>query len=165
MKYSNKLLVELLILFIVVCLAVSFFYVAKVFIVDGTSMLPTLKSGERILVDKRAYVYVDPIKGDIVGMMDPNEPALQYVKRVIASSNDVIEVNGFDVRVNDKPIYKVSGYAQKKRIVIPKGYFFVMGDNRQVSYDSREFGLVPRSNIIGKAVAVVWPVSSMRMVK
>ena len=164
MKHTNKLLVELVILFVFASIAFSFFYVAKVFVVDGTSMLPTLKNGERILVDKRAYIYVEPLKGDIVGLIDPRDSSQQYVKRVVATSGDELEINGNEVKVNGTPIYKISTYINDKKTVIPKGYYFVMGDNRNYSYDSRDFGLVPKTNILGKAVAVFWPVTKLRFI-
>lgn len=165
MKYSNRLLVELLILFVLATFTAGVSYVSRVFVVSGTSMYPTLKNGERILVDKRAYVYVDPVKGDIVGLIDPNEPNLRYVKRVVAGTGDVIESSDNEIKVNAVPLYKTSGDPVYEKLVIPKNEYFVMGDNREVSYDSREFGTVPKSNIIGKAVAVIWPPGHIRFLK
>jgi signal peptidase I len=165
MKYSNKLLVELLILFVLATFAAGFFYVAKVFVVSGNSMHPTLKNHERILIDKRAYIYVDPIKSDIVGMVDPKKPDLQYIKRVVACPGDLLVVNSNEIKVNDIVIDKENEDSIIQNITVPKGYFFVMGDNRPVSYDSRDFGLVPKGDILGKAIAVIWPLANVRFIK
>ena len=163
MSIGKNPLIELLILFIFLSVAVGISYVAKVFIVDGDSMFPTLKTDERIVVDKRAYIYVKPVKNDIVGMSDPTDQKLLYVKRIVATPGDIVEVNQSEVIVNDRILYNANQLMPLKEIKIPSGYYFVMGDNKGVSYDSRQFGLVPESNIIGRAVMVVWPVSNFRV--
>ena len=137
------------------------------FRIDGPSMEPTLHNQEYILVDKAAYLFQAPERGDVIVFEYPLNPQLDYVKRIIAVPGDIVSVAGQRVTVDGVTLNEP--YVNKndpsnpfppinKRIVGPNEYF-VMGDNRGDSSDSREWGFVPSQNIIGKAAFVYWPFS------
>ena len=137
------------------------------FRIDGPSMEPSLHNSEYILVDKAAYLFHEPERGDVIVFAYPLDPQLDYVKRVIAIPGDIISVAGTRVTVDGTTLNEP--YVNKNdpgnpfppiynRVVGPNEYF-VMGDNRGDSSDSRQWGFVPRQNIIGKAAFVYWPFS------
>jgi signal peptidase I len=137
------------------------------FNVDGHSMEPSLHNNELILVDKWTYLFHAPARGDVVVFVAPPNPTQDYVKRIIGEPGDVITINNGVPTVNgvtlqeyyvqptnmgatpgDNPIFKE---------IVPPNDYFVMGDNRAGSSDSRTWGFLPRKNIIGRAALVYWP--------
>lgn len=135
------------------------------FRVDGMSMEPTLHNGEFILVDKAAYLFHAPSRGDVIVFEYPGNPSIDYIKRIIAIPGDTISVVGEKVTVDgvtlNEPYVNPADPGNPfppiiNRKVGPNDYF-VMGDNRGNSSDSRQWGFVPLSNIIGQAAFVYWP--------
>lgn len=135
------------------------------FRVDGMSMEPTLHNGEFILVDKAAYLFHAPSRGDVIVFEYPRDPSVDYIKRIIAIPGDTISVVGEKVTVDGVTLNELYVNAADpgnpfppivNRKVGPNDYF-VMGDNRGNSSDSRQWGFVPLSNIIGQASFVYWP--------
>jgi len=139
--------------------------------VEGTSMLPRLHDGERIFVNK--LIYYDEYRwapkvdrGDIVVFWFPDDPSKSYIKRVVGLPGDTIEMRDGTVRVNGSqideryldPRFNVSPRSQAPVYVRPN-YYFVMGDNRDNSSDSRSWGLVPKKYIYGKALFRYGPLS------
>src|SRR6202158_5678028 len=139
--------------------------------VEGTSMLPRLHDGERIFVNKLVYYdeyrwapHID--RGDIVVLWFPDDPSKSYIKGVVGLPGDTIEMRDGTVRVNGSqlderhldPRFNVSHKSQAPVYVRPN-YYFVMGDNRDNSSDSRSWGLVPKKYIYGKALFRYWPLS------
>jgi signal peptidase I len=156
-------LLEILTLTLLMFLVLRF--AVQNFRIDGPSMEPTLHNQEYILVDKAAYFFHAPERGDIIVFEYPLNPQVDYVKRIIAIPGDIISVVGQRVTVDgvtlkEPYINKSDPYNPfppiVNRIVGPNEYF-VMGDNRGNSSDSREWGFVPRQNIIGKADFIYWP--------
>ena len=137
------------------------------FNVDGTSMEPTLHNGELILVNKWGYLFHAPARGDVIVFVAPPQPSQDYVKRIIAVPGDVISINNGVPTVNGdtlKEFYVASGNMGSTpydrsihNVIVPSNDYFVMGDNRMGSSDSRTWGFVPRGNIIGAAALVYWP--------
>lgn len=151
------------------------------FMVQGTSMVPTLQDGEMILVDKISYRFHLPARGDIVVFIAPPEPSKDFIKRVIGLPGDKIIIKpvvGADhiavnhVFVNGRmlnepyiaaapaDVYPATCLDQSRSCapaVVPNGDLFVMGDNRNGSYDSREWGFLPIKNVIGRALIAYWP--------
>jgi signal peptidase I len=144
-------------IFLVVRLAVQNFRV------DGTSMLPTVKNGELVLVNKVDYLLESPQRDDVVVFHFPLNPREDFIKRVIATPGDSVRVRaGQGVWVDDRKlkepyIAQIPNYDYGPSTV-PKNDYFVLGDNRNDSYDSHAWGFVPRGNIIGKAFIAYWPV-------
>src|SRR3954449_7478528 len=137
------------------------FQVARV---DGISMAPTLQDQDRLVVNKLAYELGDPKIGDIVMLYSPLEPEKALVKRVIAAEGDQVRIvagrvfrNGLEV--DDTFVaQQYRSYDDWGPQVIPQGYYFVMGDHRNNSYDSRQWGFVPKRYITGKVQLRWWPV-------
>jgi len=142
------------------------FQVARV---EGMSMAPTLQDQDRLIVNKLAYRIGDPKVGDIVMLYYPLKPEKSFVKRIIAEEGDQVRIVDGRVFRNDVPLDD-SFVPQDFRShddwgpqVIPEGYYFVMGDHRNNSSDSRHWGFVPKKYIIGKVQLRWWPVPSGRV--
>ena len=135
------------------------------FRVDGMSMEPTLHNQEYILVNKAAYVFHAPQRGDVIVFEYPLDPQVDYVKRIIALPGDVISVVGEKVTLDGvtlresyvNPSDPFNPFQPIYNRIVPPNAYFVMGDNRGNSSDSRQWGFVPRQNIIGQATFVYWP--------
>jgi signal peptidase I len=131
--------------------------------VEGTSMLPRLEDSDRLFINKFVYHFEDIHRGDVVVFHYPRDPEKSYIKRVIALPGDRLRIDRGDVYVNGKRLrepYVPEDYRDTKSLaetVIPDDEYFMMGDHRSISSDSREFGPVDRDLIYGKAVFVYWP--------
>ena len=142
------------------------FQVARV---EGQSMAPTLEDQDRLIVNKLVYRIGDPRRGDIVMLYYPLNPDKSFVKRVIAEEGDTVRIVDGRVYVNDIPLkddYVASEYRSHDDWgpqVIPEGYYFVMGDHRNNSSDSRHWGFVPKKYIIGKVQVRWWPVPQAKI--
>jgi signal peptidase I len=142
------------------------FQVARV---EGQSMAPTLEDQDRLIVNKFVYKIGEPRRGDIVMLYYPLNPEKSFVKRVIAEEGDTVRIVDGRVYVNDIPLkddYVPSEFRSHDDWgpqVIPEGYYFVMGDHRNNSSDSRHWGMVPKKYIIGKVQLRWWPVPTARV--
>ena len=137
--------------------------------VEGTSMMPALQDQERIFINKFVYRFgIGGVNhGDTVVFWYPNDPAKSYIKRVIGVPGDRIELDNGMVVLNGKPldeVYVPPEYRDQQSMAattVPPGEYFVLGDHRSSSNDSRAWGMVPRRYIYGKAVFVYWPLDKM----
>lgn len=142
------------------------FQVARV---DGLSMAPTLEDHDRLIVNKLVYELGDPRPGDIVMLYYPLNPDKMFVKRVIASEGDVVRIVDGHVYVNDIPLHdeyvpeEFRSHDDWGPTVIQQGYYFVMGDHRNNSSDSRHWGQVPKKYIVGKVKVRWWPLQEARI--
>jgi signal peptidase I len=131
--------------------------------VEGTSMLPRLENQDRLFINKFLYRFSSIERGDVVVFRYPRDPQKSYIKRVIALPGDRLCIEHGTVWLNGKPLpeaYVPEQYRDLRsmaEIVVPEGSYFMMGDHRSISSDSREFGPVERSLVYGKAVYVYWP--------
>jgi signal peptidase I len=128
--------------------------------VDGSSMVPTLESGEFMIVNKLSYKLNSPHIGDIIVFRPPRNPTQEYIKRVIGLPGDTVEVKDGNVFVNGIQLhepYIAEAPAYQANWIVPQGALFVLGDNRNNSSDSHSWGPVPLADVIGKAVFVYWP--------
>jgi signal peptidase I len=136
--------------------------------VQGHSMMPTLEEGEYLIINKLSYYLGEPQRGDIVVLHYPRDRSKEYIKRVIGLPGDHVEVGNGVVSVNGvvlaepylaaNPIYGLQSW------VVPAGHYFVMGDNRNNSSDSRDWSFLPRSDIVGKAAFIYWGVDDWGLV-
>lgn len=157
-------------------------FVVQAFKIPSGSMIPTLLIGDHILVnkfiygtkipfsDKRILIFRKPQRGDIIVFKYPENPKKDFIKRVIAVEGDVIEERNKIVYINGTPIeepyaYHYDRYIKSREfdprdnfgpIVVPRGKVFVMGDNRDQSYDSRYWGFVDLKEVKGKAFIIYW---------
>ena len=137
------------------------FQVARV---EGQSVAPTLADQDRLIVNKFAYRISPPRKGDIVMLYYPINPDKSFVKRVIAEEGETVRMVNGRVYVNDVPMddsFVPPEYRSHDDFgpqVVQEGYYFVMGDHRNNSSDSRHWGLVPKKYIIGKVQLRWWPI-------
>lgn len=131
--------------------------------VEGTSMVPMLQDQDRLFINKLAYHVGEVRHGDVVVFHYPRDPAKSYIKRVIALPGDRIRIDHGRVFVNDARLqepYVPARYTDERsqpEMTIPGSEYFVMGDHRSISSDSRDFGPVERQLIYGKASFVYWP--------
>ncbi|MEW9667613.1 signal peptidase I [Ammoniphilus sp. 3BR4] len=144
------------------------------FVVDGTSMMPTLHDRERLIVTKLIYFIQEPSRGDIIVFHATAER--DYIKRVIAVGGDKIEMKADQLYINDQPVdepyldeFKQQALAEGYPLTgdfgpidVPEGEIFVMGDNRRNSKDSRAIGTVPLDTVVGRADVVFWPLTDFR---
>ncbi len=136
--------------------------------VEGTSMLPRLHDGERIFVNKFIYKFEPIRRGDIVVFWYPNDPSKSFIKRVIGLPGETVSIRRGVVYINGEPLlepYLDPNLHTREENMPPMyvraHYYFVMGDNRDSSNDSRQWGLVPEKYIYGKAVFRYWPLSNI----
>ncbi|HUG33464.1 MAG TPA: signal peptidase I [Anaerolineales bacterium] len=135
--------------------------------VDGFSMNPSLANGEYILVNKLAYRLGEPARGDIVVFSFPLDPEQDLIKRVIGLPGETVSIQNGQVSVNgdllEEP-YIAASPLYNGTWVVTDGQLFVLGDNRNESKDSHEWGLLPMENIIGRAVLIYWPPPKWEMI-
>jgi signal peptidase I len=155
---------------LVISLAISAFIIIFLYQpvkVEGTSMMPSLDDQERIFVNKFVYRLEAIQRGDIVVFRYPRDTSKSYIKRVVGLAGDHIRIDDGLVYVNDKPLdedYVPAAFADNRsypETVVPQNSFFVLGDHRSMSNDSRDFGAVKETFIYGKAVFGYWPVDKL----
>lgn len=136
--------------------------------VDGSSMVPTFHDGEFVIVEKVSYRFSDPQHGDIVVFHFPRDPEQEYIKRVIGLPGDQVSIREGQVFLNgvllEEP-YIAAAPRYELDVVVPPGELYVLGDNRNNSSDSHDWGTVPLEYVVGKAVFVYWPLNVAGMVQ
>jgi len=164
------------------------YFVVQAFKIPTGSMRPTLLEGDLILVNKFIYgakiPFTDlrlpgirkPKRSDVVVFIYPDNPKKDFIKRLIATEGETVEIKNGTIYINDKPLldlefgqryyYNRGEFAgEGQKITVPKGVFFVLGDNSASSQDSRYWGFVPWKNILGKAILIYWPPQRIRIIK
>ncbi len=147
-------------LLLVIGLTIHYFFFT-ILVVRGKSMLPTYHDGQILTVNKIAYLIDHPHRGDVIAMYFPGETEKRFIKRIIALPGEKIQILGGQVLVNDKVLdesYLPDGLTTQPDMdrLLVAGEYFAMGDNRQNSSDSRAWGPVPESFIVGKAGRVIF---------
>ncbi len=139
--------------------------------VEGTSMMPGLEDQERIFVNKFVYRIEAISRGDVIVFRYPRDPSKSFIKRVIGVAGDKIRIEEGVVYVNGVPITEdyvppqYSDWRSQPEISVPEGSYFMMGDHRNMSNDSRDFGPVAQSFVVGKAVFGYWPMEKVGKVQ
>lgn len=159
---------------LVVSLAVSAFIIIFLYQpvrVEGTSMLPMLKDQDRLFINKMVYRVEEIHRGDVVVFLYPHDHTKSYIKRVIALPGDDLRIDHGEVFVNGKHVvekYVPARFEDERsqpEMIVPPNDYFVMGDHRSISSDSRDFGPVERDLIYGKAAFVYWPIDQAGVVR
>jgi signal peptidase I len=146
-------------------------FVAQAFRVQGTSMLPLLQDSERIIVNKFGYRFHPIERGDVVVFWYPRDPSVSFIKRVIGLPGDTVELRNGSLYVNGR--LTVENYLKpqfrddetRPPVQISKGHYYVMGDHRNSSNDSRNWGEVPEKYIYGKAFFRFWPLGKAGLIQ
>lgn len=146
-------------------------FVAQAFRVQGTSMLPLLHDSERIIVNKFVYRFQPIERGDVVVFWYPKDPSVSFIKRVIGRPGDVVEIKRGVVFVNGQRVqepYVRAGFKDDDSYApeeVKRGYYYVLGDHRNSSNDSRNWGQVPEKYIYGKAFFRFWPLNTVGFIE
>ncbi len=135
--------------------------------VEGISMEPSLHDGQFVVVNRLAYEWQEPIRGDIVVFYFPQNPSRRFIKRVIGLQGDTINIQSGQVYVNGVPLeepYIAASANFSGEWTVERGKVFVLGDNRNNSSDSPDWGSLPIDEIIGKAIFVYWPLDTVGLI-
>lgn len=156
---------------------VIYAFIARPFQVSGESMYPTFKNNEYILTNLIGLKLGEIKRGDVVVFQSPTDPDKDFIKRVMAVPGDTIAVTEGFVYVNGQKVdeskylsidvrtYPGAFMSDGQTLIVPEGKVIVMGDNRNNSSDSREWGLLDQSDVIGKSFYVYWPINNMRLIQ
>lgn len=140
------------------------------FFVKGQSMDPTFENGDYLIVDELSYRFRDPERGEVVVFKYPNDPSQRYIKRVIGLPGETVEIKGGKITIiNEKgkelldEKYLPSNILTlgDANIALSQEEYFVLGDNRMASSDSRRWGALPEKNIIGRVFLRAWPITAL----
>jgi signal peptidase I len=174
-RISNPILRNLLEWVIAGVLALLLFFVMRTFVfriatVSGPSMLPSLRDGDMVFLNRFSYLFIEPQVGDIVAFPNPNDPSEHYIKRVIGAPGDVIDLRMGIFYVNDFPlddsfsheVVFITGDVFFP-VIVEDGHFFVLGDNRNQSMDSRNSAVsnVPGDVMVGRVAFRIWPMNAL----
>ncbi|MEA2701431.1 MAG: signal peptidase [Candidatus Parcubacteria bacterium] len=164
-----KEIATFLVLAVVIVLPIRLF-VAQPFVVEGESMYPTFDSGDYLIVDQLTYRLNEPERGDVIVFRYPNNPDVFYIKRVIGLPGETVSIkegvvsilkaDGTTVTL-DEPYVVAEDATYTENTVVGQGEFFVMGDNRPRSSDSRVWGLLPEKDLMGRAFLRLLPASQI----
>lgn len=138
-------------------------FVVQISVVRGLSMEPSLRDGDRLIVDRLSYSVTDVERFDVVVMRNPVDESVDYVKRVVALPGESVSIRDGRVLINGRivpvPFDLCPDHCDMETVHVPADHFFVLGDNRPVSCDSREFGLVQADLLKGKVRLRFWPLT------
>lgn len=160
-----KEIATLIVLVVLIVLPIRVF-IAQPFVVDGESMFPTFHNRDYLIIDELSYRFSDPSRGDVVIFRYPNDPSVFYIKRIIGLPGETVHINRGQVTITKKDGSTLAldeSYVVEEDAtytldsVVGEGQYFVMGDNRPRSSDSRIWGMLPRENIIGRAYVRILP--------
>lgn len=167
-KYLFKETFTFILLAVLVVLPVRLF-IAQPFLVDGESMYPTFENGDYLIIDQISYRLSEPERGDVIVFRYPNQPSTFYIKRIIGLPGETVRVEKGIVTITaadgtarsfTEPYIINDDTTYTRDTVLGEGEYYVMGDNRPKSSDSRIWGVLPEENIIGRAFVRLLPISN-----
>ncbi len=160
--------IKIVIIALLIVLPVRYF-VFQPFIVRGQSMEPSFSNGDYLIIDQISYRFKEPERGEVIVFRYPSSPAQRYIKRIIGLPGETVEIEEGQVIIYNNSleqgrVLEESAYlfepaytAGELRLILAENEYFVLGDNRDASADSRRWGTVPEENIIGRALIRLWP--------
>jgi len=168
-------LLKVLIIAALIVLPIRYF-IFQPFIVKGDSMIPNFHSGDYLIVDELSYRFTEPARGDVVVLKYPIDQSQRFIKRIVGLPGETVEVSNGKVTIT--PSQGVPFVLDEKnylpdlintdgdtKVILKTDQYFVLGDNRQFSYDSRRWGVLPRYDIIGKALLRIYPFRAMAYIQ
>ncbi len=152
------------------------YFIFQPFIVKGESMEPNFANGDYLIVDEISYRFQAPQRGDVIVFKYPQDPTQRYIKRIIGLPGETVEIRNDEITIfhgatEIKALNELSyipSYLPTEgdvRVVLNDNEYFVLGDNRLASYDSRRWGPLPEKNIIGRVLIRAWPITALAEIK
>ena len=163
-------ILKIVIIALVIVIPIRYF-LFQPFIVKGQSMEPNFENSNYLIVDELSFRFRDPQRGEVVVFRYPRNVSQRFIKRIIGLPGDKIEVKAGSIMVNDQVLdeskYLPSGVQTPGNIQtsLNENEYFVLGDNRISSFDSRQWGLLPRKNIIGRVLIRAWPITTLTKIE
>lgn len=169
--------VQAIIVAVIVVFGIIRPFIVEAFKIPSGSMVPTLEIGDRIFVNKFIYRFKEPERGDIIVFRYPEDTKKYFVKRLVGKGGEEVEIRSGNIIIDGKLIkqpeifskiyyYNMGKYgAEGKKIKVPKGHFYFLGDNSSSSKDSRFWGFVPRKYIVGKVFIRFWPLWRVGLIR
>ena len=161
---------QVVLIALVIVLPIRYF-VFQPFIVKGASMEPNFHDGDYLLIDELSYRFKEPQRGAVVVFKYPSDPSQRFIKRIVALPRETIELRGSVIEITDKfgnkTVLDEQSYLSKHaifsgvKVVLGEDEYFVMGDNRTHSFDSRKWGALASEYIVGRAIFRAWPPTAM----
>ena len=148
-------------------------FIIQPFFVDGSSMVPNFQDGDYLIIDELTFRFRDPQRGEVIVFKFPQNESSYFIKRIIGLPGDTVEVKNGIVTVfnqeNTEGLQLTENYLISKTpgditTVLKEGEYFVLGDNRTMSYDSRSWGVLPSKNIVGLVRLRLWPINSAQAI-
>jgi signal peptidase I len=139
------------------------YFLFQPFFVKGASMVPNFQDGQYLIIDEISYRLRAPERGEVIVFKYPNDPSQKYIKRIIGLPGETVEVKNGEVFINEKLLSEsdyfkspidTSGFS---KVTLGQNEYFVLGDNRAASSDSRIWGILPKKDIIGRVALRAWP--------
>jgi signal peptidase I len=163
--------IKFILLALIIVLPIRIF-IAEPFVVSGASMDPAFHDGQYLIVDRLSYRFTEPARGDVVIFEPPVDPDKYYIKRLIGLPGETIEIHGTEItvknaenpngfKIDDSFVDTVNKKYDELSITLKEGNYFVMGDNRKSSSDSRIWGPIKRDAIVGRPAARLFPIQKV----
>ncbi len=150
------------------------YFIFQPFVVNGASMEPNFHNGDYLIVDELSYRFRDPVRGEVIVFHYPKEPSQRFIKRVVGLPGETISIQNNKIYISDhlgnQLVLNETEYiidplwSAKTALKLDKDEYFVLGDNRSHSYDSRGWGALNRDEIVGRVIVRAWPPTAMAMI-
>jgi len=147
------------------------YFLFQPFFVRGQSMDPNFGNGDYLIVDEISYRFRSPERGEVVVFKYPEDPSQRFIKRIIGLPGETVEIKDGEITVYNQTgsnLLDESDYLNSNlftsgntKVILVEDQYFVLGDNRPFSFDSRRFGFLPKENIIGRVILRAWPLNSL----
>lgn len=152
------------------------YFVFQPFLVKGQSMEPNFQDGDYLIIDEISYRFSGPQRGEVIVFQSPTQPSQRFIKRIIGLPGETIEIEDGEIKIYEDGQEKVldeseyldsltAALSGEFRISLAEDQYFVLGDNRAFSYDSRRWGSLSEEKIIGKVLVKLWPVTALARVE
>lgn len=149
-------------------------YLVQPFLVSGSSMVPSFSDGDYLLIDELTYRFRAPERGEVVVFRYPKDESTYFIKRIIGLPGEKVAINGNKItifndahkdgfEIGEKYVPEIAPFLGNGEFSVPENSYFVLGDNRSYSFDSRNWGMLPRGDIVGLVQFRLWPPSSMKV--